>query len=140
MQRYFENDEIFLFHGTKEENIKRIINDGFQLEKAGVGLLYGQGVYLSDSCQKADQYCDTTYRRRKEDLAMLVVRTALGRVGLFDSSKTFDFLSKSFDTIIAGQGKRFCEIVKYDVTQLYPAYVIIYSRSYGAENGRSASV
>ena len=130
-QRYFDNEEIFLFHGTRIENVKKIIDNGFSLDKASAGSLYGEGIYLTDSCQKADQYCDAAHARKKHTLAMLVVRTALGRVGLYEECARDSDLSKTFDTVIAGKGKRFCEVVKYNPTQCYPAFVVIYDRCYG---------
>lgn len=48
-------NEVFLFHGTLKENIDSILQNGFDLSMARGGL-YGSGIYLSDSAQKADQY------------------------------------------------------------------------------------
>ena len=129
-QRYFDNEEIFLFHGTKIENVQKIIDNGFNLDKASDGSLYGEGIYLTDSCQKADQYCDLAHARKKHTLAMIVVRTALGRVGLYEECERDCDLRKTFDTVIAGKGKRFCEVLKYNPTQCYPAYAVIYDRCF----------
>ncbi len=48
-------NEVWLFHGTKLENITSIHQDGFDYEKASNGL-YGKWIYLTDSPQKADPY------------------------------------------------------------------------------------
>lgn len=48
-------NEVYLFHGSRAENINSIATEGFRLDKAQRGL-YGTGVYLAESSQKADQY------------------------------------------------------------------------------------
>ena len=49
-------NEVYLFHGTKLDNIPSILEKGFDLNKARGGL-YGKGMYLAESSEKADQYC-----------------------------------------------------------------------------------
>ena len=49
-------NEVFLFHGTKRENIDSIAKKGFLVNGQGQASLYGSGVYLAECSEKADQY------------------------------------------------------------------------------------
>ena len=61
-------NEVFLFHGTKLANIPDILHKGFKLIKARKGL-YGKGIYLAESSEKADQYAGKyTYGRNRLNL------------------------------------------------------------------------
>ena len=73
------DDEVYLFHGTKKRFARQIIEEGLDTRKSRDGL-YGRGIYLTESSQKADQYSDTPNKRRRKDLTMFVVRTRLGSV------------------------------------------------------------
>ena len=48
-------NEYFLFHGTKAECVKKVLNQGLDPRVSGNGL-FGQGIYLSERLTKADQY------------------------------------------------------------------------------------
>ena len=50
--------ERWLFHGTSGKGVEGITNTDFRLDLAGTGagLLYGRGIYLAESCMKADEY------------------------------------------------------------------------------------
>ena len=52
-------NEVYLFHGTAEENNGSIIREGFRMDKANNGL-YGKALYFAESVQKADQYAGRT--------------------------------------------------------------------------------
>ena len=47
--------EVFLFHGTKRENISAIIGRGLDCRLARPSM-FGKGLYFADSSTKADQY------------------------------------------------------------------------------------
>ena len=49
-----EANEYLLFHGTKEETIKPIVDTGFQVSDNGG--LFGSGCYFAESSTKSDQY------------------------------------------------------------------------------------
>ena len=54
------NKRILLFHGTKAENVLGILNKGLliaPIEAESTGNKYGNGIYLSDSFDKALDYC-----------------------------------------------------------------------------------
>ena len=40
-------EELYMFHGTKENNINLILEENFRLDKA-VGQVYGAGIYFSE--------------------------------------------------------------------------------------------
>ena len=42
--------------------------------------LYGKGIYLTESSQKADQYSDSPNKRKRKHLTMFIVRTRLGNI------------------------------------------------------------
>ena len=48
-------NEAYLFHGTKSDHVKHILEQGFDLSKSKNGL-YGKAIYLAESSEKADQY------------------------------------------------------------------------------------
>lgn len=54
-------NEVFLFHGTKQTFVDSIVQNGF---KASTGGLFGPGVYLAESAQKADQYTGRITNRK----------------------------------------------------------------------------
>lgn len=51
-------NEVYLFHGTKQENVDGIVKNGFDLQRSGGGL-YGKALYFAESAQKSDQYAGT---------------------------------------------------------------------------------
>ena len=55
--------EVLLLHGTKQEYLDSILRTGLQADKSAAGL-YGKGIYLTDSSQKADRYADFRNRTR----------------------------------------------------------------------------
>ena len=115
--------EVLLYHGTKMHNVENILKHGFDLDKSKRGL-YGTGIYLAESSQKSDQYTDEPNNRRKTNLAMFLVRTALGKVEMFQRDED----TESWDTQVAGCEKRFREFLKRDTKQLYPEFLVIYDR------------
>ena len=117
-------NEVFLFHGTKLENLGGLIRKGFRLKRARDTSLYGRGLYFTDSSQKADQYCDHIYDRRSKSLAMVVAKVVLGDLETYeDGDKRSDA-----DTVLGGKGKRFKEYIKFDESQCYPAFIVVFDR------------
>ena len=126
--------EAYLFHGTKLRNIISIIENGFIIDPKSEGL-FGTGLYLAESSQKADQYADEVDDRRTTFLPMFVVRTSLGKVAVYDKERLNQSRTSveqngdsEDDTIVAGENKRFREFIKKDSTQCYPEFLIFYDR------------
>ena len=139
-----DQGEAYLFHGTRLKNTVSIIDNGFDLDQSKHGM-FGRGIYLAESSQKADQYTDDPLNRRSEFLTMFVVRTSLGKVGVYkrpaaDTSRQTStnqpvntvLPPPRFDngthTIVAGEHKRFREFLKADSTHCYPEFLVIYNR------------
>ena len=123
MRGLFElrKDEVLLFHGTKKNHVTGIIQKGFQAKK-NTRSPYGKGTYLTDSAQKADQYTDESGSRGRSELTMFVVRVALG--WMVDQQ----FQHLDCDTVLAGKGKLFQELVVKRDELLLPQYLIVYDR------------
>lgn len=51
-----ELNEVFLFHGTKKENVKVICNSGFDHRLGSGKAMFGPGIYGAECSMKADQY------------------------------------------------------------------------------------
>ena len=123
--------EVFLFHGSKHNNVEGIVKTGLLIKKAGPGL-YGRAIYLADSCQKADQYSDTPNYRIYEDtyvLSMLLVRTTLGA-----NCKAREWHKTKCHSKIGGKAitnrMKFYEFMFQDSKQLYVEYIVRYTRIY----------
>jgi len=63
IKTYSENQELdksvnefFLFHGTKNETIDKIIAEGFDERFAEEAGMYGPGIYFAENSSKANQY------------------------------------------------------------------------------------
>ncbi|VDN24067.1 unnamed protein product, partial [Cylicostephanus goldi] len=55
-----EENQKFLWHGTKAVNLLSILKDGFLVDPQNTsitGRLFGDGIYLSDAFQKSVNYC-----------------------------------------------------------------------------------
>lgn len=55
LRLYSEINEVYLFHGTKEENIYSILTDGLD-KRLSSNAMFGSGIYFAESSTKADQY------------------------------------------------------------------------------------
>ena len=53
-------NEIYLFHGTKFDNVTGILKEGLNFKKSSVGL-YGKALYFAESSEKSDQYAGNCY-------------------------------------------------------------------------------
>ena len=128
-----------LFHGTGIENIMLIVKHGFDLSKAQKGL-FGRGVYLAESSEKADQYTDNREpERRMDNLTMLLVHVKPGEVKTFSTEESghtkwwqkrgpFKKFKTNTETIVAGSRMRFREFLVKETHRCVPTYVIVYNR------------
>ena len=118
--------EVILFHGTKVANIDSISQNGFSMEHAKNGGIYGKSLYFTDCCQKADQYTD---KSGNSELAMFIVRVALGRVRLYSKNNENN---ESYDSVVGGKAVKntmpFYEFMLTNEKQCYPEYVVYYER------------
>jgi len=131
--------EEFLFHGTNDEAAVSITKGDFLVNLAGTGAgtLYGRGVYLAESVSKSDEY---TKENARGERCILVCRATIGYVNYNDEvSPNVDALVKSctdgpYHCVLGDREKcrgTYREIIVYDNDQIYPEYVIWYTRAYG---------
>ena len=82
------DDEHYLFHGTKAENLESILRDGFYLSHASDrNSRYGDGIYLSDASCKSHQYAQYGDAAGGQVYCMLYCRVALGKTMRFNATK-----------------------------------------------------
>ncbi len=106
-------NEFYLFHGTKPEAAQAICNSDFRIDLAGThrGTLYGNGVYLAESCLKSDEYTQASswdYRDEQTRFfkgkiepgwrPLLLCRATLGRVRYTDKRS---FAGKELRELVA---------------------------------------
>lgn len=134
-----------LFHGTSIQNVLPIVRRMFDLRKAEETAMYGRGIYLAESSEKADQYADIAGARRTDNLTMFVVCVKPGVVNCYPVSTSSssqptretgtvlrstgtEVLEQGKPTIVAGLDKRFREVIVHEERRCKPQYVVIYDR------------
>jgi hypothetical protein len=137
------DDEVFtawLFHGLSDEAVDQVGESDFDIDKAGLqlGTMYGRGVYLSDSCSRADEVLSTLGCEGLH--AMLVCRVTLGHVHV-DKSVLPDvaqlvrlWVEGKCHSVLANRAELADgtqEFVVYDKDQVYPEFMLVYRRVYG---------
>lgn len=117
-----------LFHGTSEEAAKSICVSQFRLPTSSAhGAMFGKGLYFADRAKKSHSY--TT--RNKEGLRiMMLCRVVLGHVLRLASTdfKAHETIRGTEYTSVLGcaDGSN-QEFVVFDVTQVYPEYIMFYA-------------
>ena len=133
-----ESNECFLFHGTNEKAATLITGGDFLVNLAGsnAGTLYGNGVYLAESCAKSDEYSQENSEGVR---CMLVCRATLGHVLYNDENRpnTTNIVNGCVrgphDSVLGDREKirhTFREIIVYDSDQVYPEFILWYRRVY----------
>eukprot|EP00435_Cladocopium_sp_Y103_P040821 s167_g11.t1 len=109
-------NEVYLWHGTPVRQGLAIAQDDFKMSFAGSGngSMFGEGLYFSESCTKADEYAQDDTGHYSDVRALLLCRDS-----------TLADLAKSRHT--------FREFVVYDADQVYPEYVVLYKRLHQSE-------
>ena len=84
-----DDDECYLFHGTLNGSLQRILEDGFDVDCAeGRRGRYGEGLYFSDDSCKAHQYADNgELPCGGKVYCMLYCRVALGHTMRFNATQ-----------------------------------------------------
>merc|ERR1712224_1165758 len=137
-----EVNEVYLWHGTSVRKALSIAAADFRIDLAGTstGSMYGSGVYLAESSTKCDEYAKDDPGGYYEGIrAIVLCRVAMGKFfytkerdeKAADKSKSGEYDSTMGDR--RASAKTFREFVVYDVDQVYPEYVILYSRAHGTE-------
>lgn len=133
-----ESNCVWLFHGTSDAAGEAITTGDFLLDKAGTnaGTLYGRGIYLAESCSKADEY---TMENEEGLRCLLLCRATLGNV-LYNCelAPNVDRLVRqcvrgTFHSVLGDREKirgTYREFIVYDDDQVYPEYILWYRRLY----------
>jgi len=132
-----KHNEAYLLHGTPVTSALEILQNDFKLHLPGRAgnTMYGNGVYLCESSTKADEYSKDYVGTALEDtFAMIVCRVTLGKF-YYTTERKSEAGSKTlkghYDSTVgdrAKSAKTFREFVVYNESQVYPEYVVIYSR------------
>ncbi|XP_069131153.1 protein mono-ADP-ribosyltransferase PARP14-like [Argopecten irradians] len=135
-----EINEHYLFHGTRLDNIEKVLSQGLDNRMAGDNAMFGAGVYAAESSTKADQYSDSKDNRTSSPKKMLLTRMCLGEAYISKTPTKFrkppckeclkdSCAHKKFYDSVVGDGKWiFREFIVYDPRQSYPEFLITYIR------------
>lgn len=131
-----EVNEVYLFHGTHPTHADKIADTSFQIDLSGsnAGSLYGRGVYFAENVSKSDEY---SVPDGQDICTMLLCRVVLGNALYTDEVEPNP--RKCEDSCIKGDrhsviGDRlkargtFREFVIFDEDQVYPNFLVTYSR------------
>jgi len=133
-----EANEWYLFHGTSPENARKIMKDDFRVSLAGAntGTLYGRGLYFAESITKADEYAKPD---ANGNYAVLLCRVVGGIVKYTDEVEpdpeelVQSCITGRFNCVLGDRKKcrgTFREFVLFDSEDVYPEYLIEYTRDY----------
>ena len=76
-------------------------------------------------------FSDNLNNRRQQNLAILVVRVAMGHVICHDRDEVVNRRAENItrqSVVVAGMNKRFREFLLFDPKLLYPEFIVIYDR------------
>lgn len=138
-------NEFYLWHGTKPSAAMSIVTDGFQISRAGLthGAMFGKGAYFAEASSKSDEYAEA----EAEDegiyanlFAMFLCRVCCGRIHreLHPNKDEINRRVEAMecDSVLGdreGAVGTYREFVVFDVAQVYPEYLFVYSRDYEDE-------
>eukprot|EP00930_Biecheleria_cincta_P065273 TRINITY_DN5101_c0_g1_i1.p1 TRINITY_DN5101_c0_g1~~TRINITY_DN5101_c0_g1_i1.p1 ORF type:complete len:1132 (-),score=155.44 TRINITY_DN5101_c0_g1_i1:32-3166(-) len=135
-------NETYLWHGTHVRQGLAIAQDDFSLDHAGsgAGSMYGKGLYFAESSTKADEYAhDEPGGYYDGTRALLLCRVCIGKYHYVmdrDPNAIQAFLDGDADSTIGDRAaavNTYREVVIYDADQVYPEYLVLYSRLHGSE-------
>ncbi|CAE7634226.1 Parp12 [Symbiodinium pilosum] len=129
-------NEVYLWHGTHIRSAFAIAHEDFKMGMAGSnGTMYGKGIYFAENSTKADEYArDEPHGFYQDVFALLLCRVCLGK--FLYSEERLDTAGDMAEagTIDSTVGDRtrtantFREFAAYHPDQVYPEYVVLYSR------------
>lgn len=134
-------NEYLMFHGTKADAASAIAKHHFDISRAFKMGMFGGGLYFAESCSKADEYVTATTVDGKQQFPMVLSRVSLGRIFYCDSQDpTKDpgrqrleshCVGGEYHSVLGDRKKvrgTYREFIVYDHWQVYPAFVIWYTR------------
>lgn len=131
-------NECWLWHGTSEAGVNGITDTDFDMARAGkhVGTMFGRGIYFTESTLKADEY---TKADARGFCPLLLCRVVLGHYYYCDAKAPWD-MTETLERACKGGGYHavlgdrervrgtYREFVVFDNDQIYPEYIVWYSR------------
>lgn len=136
-------NEMYLWHGTFVRNALSIAQNDFRIDMAGTGAgtMYGHGAYFGENCTKADEYAkDEADGYYQGIYCLLLCRVVMGRyyyTGDRDEKAGDKVKSGEFDSVLGDRLKTantFREFVVFNADQVYPEYIVLYSRIHQADD------
>lgn len=130
-------NEVYLWHGTHVRAALSIAHSDFRIDLAGssTGTMYGRGCYLAENCTKADEYArDEPHGYYEGVFALLLCRVVLGKYYYTTKrdERAGDSVARGkFDSTLGDRLKAvdtFREFVVYNADQVYPEFIVLYSR------------
>jgi len=131
-------NEFLLFHGTKPHAAELIVRNNFDMAFACKTGLFGAGLYFAESCSKADEYVQPDERGH---FPLIICRVTLGRMNycpnadpIKDPGRTAleaSCLRGEYHSVIGDRKKArgtYREFIVYDNFQVYPTFIVWYSR------------
>lgn len=130
-------NEYLMFHGTKPDAADLIAQNHFDMAFACKSGLFGAGLYFAESCSKSDEYVQANSQGH---YPMILCRVTLGHINYCDWEAPSERRKELEDSCLSGAyhcvlGDRkkvrntFREFIVYDHYQVYPAFIVWYSRS-----------
>lgn len=134
-------NEFLMLHGTNPESAHEIAMNSFDMAFACKTGLFGAGIYFAESSSKSDEYVKPN---KEGHFPVIMCRVALGRINYCDSKDPTkdpgrDKLESSclrgdFHSVLGDRKKArgtYREFVVYDHYQVYPHFIVWYSRISG---------
>merc|ERR1712176_735793 len=132
-------NEYYLWHGTSPEGAQGTTDKEFDLGRVGTGkgTIFGAGLYLAESCLKADEYTKPDHRGW---YPLLLSRVVLGNVNYCDAARPWEIKRQLENSCKRGRGHHsilgdrekvrntFREFIVFDSHQVYPEYIVWYTR------------
>ncbi|CAK9090473.1 unnamed protein product [Durusdinium trenchii] len=130
--------EVWLWHGTGKEGAAGITDTDFDMGRAGsaAGTMFGRGLYFAESCMKSDEY---TKADERDWYPLILCRVTCGRLFYCDWKSPSDHKEKledachheGFHCVLGDREKvrgTYREFIVFDNDQVYPEYIVWYSR------------
>eukprot|EP00434_Breviolum_minutum_P034483 symbB.v1.2.030524.t1/scaffold3438.1/size56642/4 len=130
--------ECWLWHGTRKEGVEGITSSDFDIKRAGsaAGTMFGRGLYFAESCMKSDEY---TVADERGFYPLILCRVTCGRFFYCDwknpSSHTSELENachhNGYHCVLGDREKvrgTFREYIVFDNDQVYPEYIVWYSK------------
>lgn len=131
-------NEFLMFHGTKPEAADSIAKNHFDMAFACKTGLFGAGLYFAESSSKSDEYVKAD---AKDWYPMILCRVALGRINYCAAKDPVSdpgrdklehsCLGGGFHSVLGDRKKirgTYREFVVYDHYQVYPHFIVWYTR------------